>query len=47
MGLYWHLKAVKRALGPLIFRLEKHEISSSSFKVLLGTNPITVYIQQF
>ena len=26
MGLYWHLKAVKRALGPLIFRLEKHEI---------------------
>ena len=26
MGLYWHLKAVKRALGPLIFRLKKHKI---------------------
>ena len=26
MGLYWHLKAVKRALRPLIFRLATHEI---------------------
>ena len=26
MGLYWHLKAVKRALRPLIFRLARHEI---------------------
>ena len=26
MGLYWALALKKRALGPLIFRLKKHEI---------------------
>ena len=26
MGLYWALALKKRALGPLIFRLETHEI---------------------
>ena len=26
MGLYWALALKKRALGPLIFRKEKHEI---------------------